>query len=415
MRFLLVFAGMLAASTSVFAAPVEVPPATEEAMRYYWSGNYLYIARIAWGLLVPAALLYFGLAARIATRAEKIAAGIRLPFLTLPLNYVLVMGVIFLADLLLDYYGGFVRQHAYGLSNQTVGRWFFVHGVGALFSILIGAAVVWIPYVLIRKAPKSWWLWTGILICPFLFFLALIVPVFVDPIFNDYGALQDKELEADILALADRSGIEGSRVFEVNKSADTKAVNAYVTGFMNTKRLVLWDTIIAKLEKEELLYVMGHEMGHYVLNHVVTGVLLSSALIMLGLFIIHSVSGSILRRFGGRFGFDSLGHPASLLLLILMVQVVSLALNPAGMAFSRYIEHESDRFGLELTRANEAAAGAFVKLQEENLGNPYPGPIYVFFRASHPPIGRRIEFMNSYRPWETDEPLKYGDLFTSAE
>lgn len=275
--------------------------------------------------------------------------------------------------------------------------------------------MVWIPYVLIRKAPKSWWLWTGILICPFLFFLALIVPVFVDPIFNDYGALQDKELEADILALADRSGIEGSRVFEVNKSADTKAVNAYVTGFMNTKRLVLWDTIIAKLEKEELLYVMGHEMGHYVLNHVVTGVLLSSALIMLGLFIIHSVSGSILRRFGGRFGFDSLGHPASLLLLILMVQVVSLALNPAGMAFSRYIEHESDRFGLELTRANEAAAGAFVKLQEENLGNPYPGPIYVFFRASHPPIGRRIEFMNSYRPWETDEPLKYGDLFTSAE
>ena len=388
-------------------AQVEVPPATEEAMRYYWSGNYLYIARIIWSLLVPAALLYFGLAGKIANFAERFGKNTVLFYaVSLPINFVVVMGIIFLADLPLEYYGGYVRQHAYELSNQSLGRWFSVYLIGFLQLAVIGSLVIWIPYLLLRNAPKTWWIWTGILICPFLFLMAMIVPVYLDPMINDFGPMQDKELETDILALAERSNIEGSRVFEVNMSEDTKAVNAYVTGFMNTKRLVLWDTILAKLNRDELLFVMGHEMGHYVLNHVVHGVLLTSALFLIGLFIVHKVSRGILTRFGGRLGFDSLGHPGSLLLLIFLMQIISLVMNPIGNAYSRHVEHESDRFGLELTQLNEAAATAFVTLQAENLGNPYPGPIYVFFRASHPPIGKRIEFMNSYKPWETGEPLK---------
>jgi Zn-dependent protease with chaperone function len=117
-------------------------------------------------------------------------------------------------------------------------------------------------------SPRRWWLWTGLAAVPFIVLMLLIAPIWIDPLFNKFGPMKDEALEAQILALADRAGIAGSRVFEVDKSVDTKAVNAYVTGVGQTKRIVLWDTIIAKLERRELLFVMGHEMGHYVLGHV---------------------------------------------------------------------------------------------------------------------------------------------------
>ena len=114
----------------------------------------------------------------------------------------------------------------------------------------------------------------------------LLEPIWIDPLFNKFGPMKDKTLERSILALADRSGISGSRVFEVEKSVDTKALNAYVTGVLNTKRIVLWDTLIARLDEPEVLVVMGHEMGHYVLGHVVRSILLGSLVILAGLFFV---------------------------------------------------------------------------------------------------------------------------------
>ena len=117
------------------------------------------------------------------------------------------------------------------------------------------------------KSPRRWWLYTSALAVPFIILIVLVQPVWIDPLFNRFGPMQDKALEAEILALADRAGIEGGRVFEVAKSEDTKALNAYVNGFGSTKRIVLWDTIIKALDRRKLLVVMGHEMGHYVLDH----------------------------------------------------------------------------------------------------------------------------------------------------
>ncbi|MEN8161217.1 MAG: M48 family metalloprotease, partial [Myxococcota bacterium] len=230
-------------------------------------------------------------------------------------------------------------------------------------------------------------------------------------LYNDFGPMEDSALEAKILGLADRSGIEGGRVFEVNKSVDTKRVNAYVTGFLASKRIVLWDTLLARLDEDEVLFVMAHEMGHYVLDHVLIGLAVATVLSGLGLFVLQRVVPLVLRRWRARLGFERLADVASLPLLVLLIELGSFAILPVGLAVSRHIEHEADRFALELTRDGRAGATAFVELQRTNLSMPRPGPWFVSWRGSHPPLGDRIDFANAYRPWERGEPLRYGERF----
>lgn len=156
---------------------------------------------------------------------------------------------------------------------------------------------------------------------------------------------------------------------------------------------------------------MSHEMGHYVLKHVVQGIFFASIMIIISLYLAHRTAGYFINRFRGRFRFDKVYDIASLPLLIILINVFSLVLTPIGNFYSRYHEHQADRFGLEITRNNHAAATAFVKLQTENLGNPRPGWLYKLWRSSHPPLAERIEFCNTYKPWETGKPLEYEHLF----
>jgi Zn-dependent protease with chaperone function len=245
---------------------------------------------------------------------------------------------------------------------------------------------------------------------PFVFGVVLLKPVWIDPLFNDFGPMKDRALEAQIQALAARAGIEGGRIYEVNKSVDTNAANAYVTGVLGSKRIVLWDTLLNRLEPREVLAVMGHEMGHYVLGHVPRSVLLSSFVTLASLFWIDRAGRALLSRFHGRFGFDRLSDVAALPLILLLLTIASLALAPVVNAYSRYQEHEADRFALEVTRANRSAALAFTKIQRENLANPRPGHFYRLWRATHPSIGDRIDFCNAYHPWVDGRPLRYEAL-----
>jgi Zn-dependent protease with chaperone function len=188
-------------------------------------------------------------------------------------------------------------------------------------------------------------------------------------------------------------------------------VNAYVTGFAATKRIVLWDTLLKKLNSREVQVVMAHEMGHYVLHHVVWGLLAGFCGIIVALYLVYRLSNVLMRRHKKWFGFDELSSIASLPLLWFLMQAIVLVFMPVGMALSRHIEHEADRFALELTHDNHAMATAFARLQSENLSNPRPGWLYMLWRGSHPSLGERIDFANEYRPWEHGEALQYGDLF----
>ncbi|MGH9843049.1 MAG: M48 family metallopeptidase [Blastocatellia bacterium] len=387
---------------------VPVPEPTEKARAYHRGGIAWWIVTTLWGWLIPALFLFTGFSARIRDWARRIGRGW---FFTIGIYFAIFSILSFLIDLPLSYYLGYVRQHDYGLSNQTLSKWLQDSVISLGIGILGGILFLWIPYLLLRKSPRRWWFYTGLLAIPFLLLMILIQPIWIDPLFNKFGPMKNHELEAKILRLAERAGIEGGRVFEVEKSEDTKALNAYVTGFGNTKRIVLWDTTIAKLSEDELLFVMGHEMGHYVLGHVWKSIGFFSLLIMITLYAIHRTAGWLINKYRERFGFSELSDVASLPLIILLFSVYLFLILPIVLAYSRNNEHESDRFGLEITQNNRAAATAFVKLQQENLGIPRPHWLIKLWQASHPPLGERIDFSNEYRPWAKGEPLAYDHLF----
>ena len=387
---------------------VAVPAPRDLAIRYHRSGNVLWAVETGLGLLIPALLLFTGLSARLRSWAAQ-ASGRWLP--TVVLYAALFAVLVALLTVPLAYYGGYVRQHEYGLSNQSLEQWLgdWVKGV-ALTAIGL-AVVLWIPYLLLRRSPRRWWLYAGLASVPVTTLLLVIAPVWVDPLFNDFEPLENRALESRILELAERAGIEGSRVYQVNKSVDTKLVNAYVTGIGGTKRIVLWDTLLEKLEPDQVLFVTAHEMGHFVLRHTLAVIGATAILVTIALFVVHLSATALIARFSRRFGFDHLSDVASFPLLLLLGGVASFVLTPVVLALSRNQEHEADRFALEITRNNRAAATTFVRLQEENLGVPRPGRLYMLWRGSHPSLGSRVDFANQYRPWERGEELRYEHRF----
>ena len=388
--------------------PAAVPVPSALAEQHYRTGNLLWVISTLWGFIVPGLILFSGLSARLRDWARR--AG-KYWYPALVLYFLLFTLLTSLLDLPLEYYATFVRPHEYGLSSQLFGKWLQDELIGLALGLVVGALVLWIPYLLLKKSPRRWWLYTWLASIPIMVFLAFVEPIWVEPLFNPFGPMQDRVLETRILDLAHRAGIEGANVYEVNKSVDTNELNAYATGIGGTKRIVLWDTIIRQFTPDELLMVMGHEMGHYVLNHVWKGLAFFSALLLLGLYLVHRTSGWVLQRFASRTGVTELSDVASMPLLILLVGVFGFIFQPAGNAFSRHLEHEADRFGLEITHLNHACGTAFAKFVQHDLSYPTPGPLYVLWRSDHPPAAARIEFCNSYHPWDQGKPGEYEKYF----
>lgn len=404
--------------------PLPVPEPSPLAVRYHRTGQYLWAFGRFWGLAVPLGLLVTGASGRLRDRAVGVAGWLlnvgvvparwREPaarsgavwFVTVGLYVVLFLAVVYLVDFPLRYYAGFVRQHEYGLSRQSFGRWFGNSLKGLGVDMVGGACFAWVPFLLIRKAPRTWWLIVSALFVPFLGFVTLVMPVWVEPLFNDYGRLQDPALERKILDLAGRAGIAGGRVFEVNKSVDTRTANAYVTGLFGTKRIVLWDNLLRDFDEREVLAVMAHEMGHYALDHVAWSIVLSATVVLAGLFWTDRVGRRLLARFGARLGVASLADVAAAPLLLVLLGLSSTALAPVVLAYSRYHEHEADRFALDLTHLNRSTARAFADLQRENLGVPRQTLVDKLWRSTHPSAAERIEFCNTYRPWEPARPVQ---------
>ncbi len=396
--------------------PIVVPDPAPDVLAFHEESRWLWCLSWALRLAIPASVFFSGFSARIRDLAWSWG---RSWYLALVIYLTVYLSLEYVLRFPLSYYAGYVRLHAYDLSNQSLDRW-LVQSLKGLGLTLGGAWVFgWIPMALIRKSPRRWWLWLGLLSFPYLAFLVLVTPIMIDPLFHEYVPLANDELRERIAVLADRSGIADAEIYQVNMSEDTKTVNAYVTGLGFSHRIVFWDTALERLADDELLAVVGHEIGHYVLGHVTLAVLGAPLGILLALFVIDRLARSWLARCRGRTvgtsdpevgqSHDPDGGPrlddfASIPMLLLVFALVSFVSLPGQNAISRWSERQADLYALELTRDNRAVASAFATLQRENLSLPRPGWFDRIFRWTHPPLAERIEQANRYHPWLEEPP-----------
>lgn len=369
---------------------------TEEMIRHSRIRDILYFA----GFLYTVGVLLLVLMSPISTLLRDLAERVTRRRWVVSIIYVaLFMIVTAILQFPLVFYSSYVVPHQFNLSNQNFMQWLGDEGKELTVAIVLSCIAGALALFAIQTF-KRWWLviWIGSI--PLTIVLVVIAPVFIDPLFNRFEPLEDQVLKQRLLDEAWRAGIEGGRVYQVDKSKQTKTLNAYVTGIGPTKRIVMWDTLLAKMSRDEVVAVMGHEMGHYVLHHVWKGVAFSMAVSFVVLLIAQWVYVAGIKRWGARWGVRGPGDPAALPWLLIIVTVMFFLLAPAINGYSRRIEHEADVFGLELTHLNEPSATAFIKLAEQSKTNPRPHPFIEWWRYSHPSIAKRIEFVLGYKPWE---------------
>jgi Zn-dependent protease with chaperone function len=311
---------------------------------------------------------------------------------------------------------GLYSQHvsrAYGISVQEWGSWFRDWVVQLLLAAILSAILGWILYSAIRRSPRRWWLYFWLALLPIAAFLTFIAPVAIDPLFNHYEPLQPKnpELVAELEKVVARSGIQipPDRMYEMKASEKLTGSNAYVTGFGATKRVVVWDTSIQQFTIPQIMFVFGHEMGHYVLGHIVKGFVFAMGVVLVLFYLTYRLANWLCGRWGTAWGIRSLDDWASLPVLWLTISAMLCISSPMLNAFSRHLEHQADQYGLEVVHglfpdSSQVAAQSFQILGEEWLEYPEVSPLAVFLAWDHPPIASRIHFALSYDPWDQGQP-----------
>lgn len=374
---------------------------TDEMIRHSRIRDVLYFVGTAWSAGMMLLLLFTPASRRMREIAERVT---KKPFLVAMITIGFFILALAILDFPLAYYSGFHVPRQFDLSDQSFLSWMdeMLKGLAVNLAILMPLGAL---ALLAMRRVKRWWLalWLGSI--PVILTAIILQPIVLDPIFNKFEPLKDEVLRQKLLDLASRAGIEGGRVYEVNKSKQTKTMNAYVNGIGPTARIVMWDTLLAKLNHDEVLAVMGHEMGHYVLKHIWKGLAFSLAISLFVFF----AGQKIIDRGLPRFGFTSAGDPAALPWVLLVFGTIGFLLTPVGAAYSRYGEHQADKFSLELTHLNEPMATAFRKMAEDSKRDPSPHPLIEYWRYTHPPIAKRIPFALSYRPWENVTAAPSGD------
>ncbi|HEY3379291.1 MAG TPA: M48 family metallopeptidase [Armatimonadota bacterium] len=305
-----------------------------------------------------------------------------------------VLGILTVASTLLtlplDYYSSYLFAHQYGLSNQTPLQWLRDYLVEGGVGIVIGFPLAVLGYALLRRFPRTWWLWLSAASIPVSIVLMLITPVFITPLFNKFTPLPDGPLKHDILEMAHQQGIHAEDVYEMNGSRQSNAVNAYVIGFGPTLRIVLYDTLVKEFTPQEVQFVLAHEMGHYVLGHIYQGILFSVLGTFIGAYLFALVAQRVLVRYHDFLGVATLGNPASYPIIMALGMVFSLIALPIGNAFSRHLEWQADRFAVRIYPHPAAGIAAFHKLGRLNVAEENPPRWAEVLFGSHPSLAERI-------------------------
>ncbi|MEK4485263.1 M48 family metallopeptidase [Psychrobacillus sp. FSL H8-0484] len=289
----------------------------------------------------------------------------------------------------LEYYRYSLSKY-YGISTQNFNSWMRDNVIEFWVNFGTTVVIVTVLYWLINKSTKKWWLNAWLLMIPFSIFLMFIQPVLIDPLYNDFYPLTNKELETKILSLAEQANIPTEQVYEVNMAEKTNALNAYVTGIGSNSRIVLWDTTLNRLSENEILFIMAHEMGHYVEKHIYFGIAGYILTMLVGLWLTAKLMRRIIARHGRVLKINRINAIHSLPLFLLITSFLLFVSSPLSNYISRYQETRADQYAIELVVDPEAAVSTFQELTKAGLSEVNPPLLVKWFRYSHPTMLERI-------------------------
>jgi STE24 endopeptidase len=388
------------------------PEKLKQAIEYSRIRIILYFIETGWGILQLILLLALGIAARMRNVAVNVsknrwAQGFTFTFLLLFLTTLL--------NLPLDMYGHHISI-AFGQSVQHWGSWFGDLGKSFGLTFIFGGLFVMLLFWVIRKSPTRWWFWFWIPAMIAVVLGVFVVPVFIDPLFNKFEPLaqSNPELVTRLEKVVQRGGIDipPNRMFLMKASEKVTGLNAYVTGIGSSKRVVVWDNSIAKATPDEISYIFGHEMGHYVLNHIPKTLVFLSALLLIEFYLGYLGMHWLIRRYGARWRIPSQSDWAALVVLLLIFSVLSFLSEPIINGFSRSTEHAADVYGQEAIHGivadpQSTAQHSFQVLGEQSLTDPNPNRFVEFWTFSHPSITSRAAFAANYNPWAPGQHPRY--------
>lgn len=373
------------AATEAYLARM-TPAQRARSDAYFEGGYWLILWDFLYGLAVAWLLLGSRLSARMRDLAERLTRFRWLQTSLYAAQYILVT---FVLTWPLALYTDFFREHRYGLSSQSFGGWMGDELKGIVVALVLGGGLA-LPllYWVLRKAPRTWWLW-GALVSLLLVVVGIAVaPVFIEPIFNKYTELQNPALRGPILSLARANGIPTDHVYVFDASKQTNRMSANVAGLFGTTRIALNDNLLRRATPPEVEAVMGHEMGHYVLHHVSKSMLFFGVVLVIGFAFLRWGFDRAAARWGERWGIRGVTDPAGLPLLAAVFSIYLFVLTPVLNTHIRTEEAEADIFGLNAARQPDGMAEAALHLSEYRKMSPGPVEEWIFF--DHPSGRNRI-------------------------
>ncbi len=304
--------------------------------------------------------------------------------------------LLFLIELPFDYYHTFVLENRYGFNTSTKRTWIGDQVKGALISFILLSFLIAVVLWTIKFSPGYWWMWAFLSVSVIQLLLTALYPVVIAPLFNKFEPLEDQILEKKVGSLMESSGFKVKGIFQMDAGKRSRHTNAYFTGLGKSKRIVLFDTLLASHPHDEILAVLSHEVGHYKGKHIIKQLLLFEISLMVGFYVAYLLLDW--KQMYTTFGFSGIKPYAGLFFLSIFWGKAGFFLKPVYMAVSRKFERAADLFAARLLGSGESLATALKRMVADNLSNLNPHPLYVWFNYSHPPILDRIRKLESYKP-----------------
>ena len=384
-------------NAAVEAYLAKMPPLRRAQSNAYFEGGYwLILWDFLYTVIVMLLLLRMRWSAKMRDLAERITCYRLLQTAIYWVQFVIVVSVLMFP---LSFYEGYLREHKYGLLNQTFGPWMRDQLVGLAVAVVLGAILMVPLFVLVRRLGKNWWVSGSILMIVFAAFVSLIAPVYIFPLFNKYTTLKDASIKDPILSMARANGIPASDVYEFDASRQSNRVSANVSGFAGTLRISLNDNLLKRCTLSEIETTMGHEMGHYVLNHAYKGLVMYGVVIVIGFAFLNWGINYGLARWGDQWGVRVIGDVAVLPWAVIVFSVYIFVMTPVTNTISRTMEYEADLYGLNAAGQPDGEANVDMLLGEYRKLDP--GSIEEFLFYDHPSGRTRI---TAAMRWKAEHP-----------